>query len=51
MARIVFDVDIASGADQIVEALNTREGIAGWWTDAVSSGIARSSVFGGRDGR
>jgi hypothetical protein len=27
MARIVFDVDIASGADQIVEALNTKEGI------------------------
>jgi hypothetical protein len=36
MARIVFDVDIASGADQIVEALNTKGGIAGWWTDDVT---------------
>lgn len=36
MARIVFDVDIAAGAAQIVEALNTKEGIAGWWTDDVS---------------
>lgn len=35
MARIVFETDIAAPAGRIVEALSTRAGIAGWWTDDV----------------
>ena len=36
MARIVFDVDVVAPADRIIEALNTRDGIAGWWTADVA---------------
>ena len=35
MARIVFDVDIASGADRVLRALDTKSGLEGWWTDDV----------------
>lgn len=35
MARIVFETDIAAPTERIVEALSTRKGIAGWWTDDV----------------
>ena len=35
MARIVFETDVAADAATIVEALTTRDGIAGWWTDDV----------------
>ena len=36
MARIVFDIEIDSPADRVVQALNRKEGIAGWWTEDVT---------------
>ncbi len=35
MARIVFDIDIDAPASKILDALNTQEGIASWWTDGI----------------
>lgn len=35
MARIVLAVDVDAPDQQILDALTTREGIAGWWTDDV----------------
>jgi uncharacterized protein YndB with AHSA1/START domain len=32
MARIVFELDVAAQPGEIVEALDTARGIAGWWT-------------------
>lgn len=32
MARIVFELGIEADPVEIVEALNTERGIAGWWT-------------------
>lgn len=32
MARIVFELEIEAPAERIVEALDTEDGIAGWWT-------------------
>jgi uncharacterized protein YndB with AHSA1/START domain len=32
MARIVFELEIAAKPGEIVEALDTERGIAGWWT-------------------
>jgi hypothetical protein len=36
MARIVFEVDIATDTSPIVAALDTERGIASWWTDEVT---------------
>src|SRR5919197_3150613 len=36
MARIVFELEIEADAQRIVEALDTEQGIAGWWTRDVS---------------
>jgi uncharacterized protein YndB with AHSA1/START domain len=36
MARIVFDVEIEAPAEEIVKALDTEAGIAGWWTPSVT---------------
>jgi uncharacterized protein YndB with AHSA1/START domain len=36
MARIVFEIQIDAPAKQIVEALDTRAGIAGWWSEDVT---------------
>jgi uncharacterized protein YndB with AHSA1/START domain len=36
MARIVFELDIDAAPKEIVEALDTRRGIAGWWTEDVT---------------
>src|SRR5215216_5606877 len=36
MARIVFELDIEAAADDIVAALDSEQGIAGWWTRDVS---------------
>src|SRR5262245_32903209 len=35
MARIVFEVQNDAPADKIVKALDTKSGIAGWWTPTV----------------
>lgn len=32
MARIVFELEIDAPARRIVEALDSQDGIAGWWT-------------------
>jgi uncharacterized protein YndB with AHSA1/START domain len=32
MARIVFELDVDAPAGRIVEALDSEQGIAGWWT-------------------
>jgi uncharacterized protein YndB with AHSA1/START domain len=32
MARIVFEVEIDAPPQRVVDALDTQEGIAGWWT-------------------
>ena len=37
MARIVFELDIDATPKQIVDALDTERGIAGWWTENVSA--------------
>src|ERR687892_1462340 len=36
MARIVFEIDIEAPASKVVEARDTEEGIAGWWTPSVT---------------
>lgn len=36
MARIVFELDIEAPASDVVEALDTEEGIVGWWTPSVT---------------
>jgi hypothetical protein len=36
MARIVFQIEIEASSDAIVAALDTADGIAGWWTEDVS---------------
>jgi hypothetical protein len=35
MARIVFQLDVDVSADDVVHALDSQAGIAGWWTDDV----------------
>jgi uncharacterized protein YndB with AHSA1/START domain len=35
MARIVFEIEIDAGPARVVEALDTEQGIAGWWTPSV----------------
>lgn len=35
MARIVFEIEIEAPAQSVVEALDTEEGIRGWWTPTV----------------
>jgi uncharacterized protein YndB with AHSA1/START domain len=37
MARIVFELDIDASPKEIVDALNTQRGIAGWWTEDVTA--------------
>ena len=48
MARIVFEVEIAAGADRIVKALDTRAGITSWWTDdaAFEGGVGSTMKLG-----
>jgi uncharacterized protein YndB with AHSA1/START domain len=36
MARIVFEMEVDSHPDAVVAALDTADGIAGWWTEDVS---------------
>jgi uncharacterized protein YndB with AHSA1/START domain len=36
MARIVFEMEVESEPDAVVAALETPDGIAGWWTEDVS---------------
>lgn len=36
MARIVFEMEVESEPDAVVAALDTPDGIAGWWTEDVS---------------
>jgi uncharacterized protein YndB with AHSA1/START domain len=45
MARIVFEIEINAPADPIVEALDTAEGIAGWWTPTVEFSGGVGSVM------
>jgi uncharacterized protein YndB with AHSA1/START domain len=33
MARIVFEINIDAGPKQVLDALHTQAGIAGWWTE------------------
>ncbi len=40
MARIVFELDIDATSKEIVEALDTQRGIAGWWTEDVTAPAA-----------
>jgi uncharacterized protein YndB with AHSA1/START domain len=35
MARIVFELEIEAPPSKVVEALDTEEGIRGWWTPSV----------------
>lgn len=52
MARIVFELDIDATPKDIVEALDTTRGIAGWWTEDVSApGGAGSQLTVGFPGR
>ncbi|MGH3039811.1 MAG: SRPBCC family protein [Gaiellaceae bacterium] len=36
MARIVFEIEIGAPAAKVVDALDTEEGLAGWWTPSVT---------------
>jgi uncharacterized protein YndB with AHSA1/START domain len=36
MARIVFELDVDAAAAEVLRALNSQAGIAGWWTDDVT---------------
>jgi uncharacterized protein YndB with AHSA1/START domain len=36
MARMVFETTINASASEIVKALDTSDGIAGWWTEEVT---------------
>ncbi len=52
MARIVFELDIDATRKEIVEALDTQPGIAGWWTeDVTTSGGSGSQMTLGFPGR
>jgi len=52
MARIVFELDIDATPKQIVEALDSERGIAGWWTEDVTApGGAGSPMTVGFPGR
>ena len=52
MARIVFELDIDATPKEIVEALDTQRGIAGWWTeDVTASGGTGSQMTLGFPGR
>jgi len=48
VARIVFDVDIESKPERVIEALDTEAGIKGWWTDdaSVPGGIGSEMSLG-----
>jgi len=35
MARIVFETTIGAGSKEVFDALHSRPGIAGWWTEEV----------------
>jgi uncharacterized protein YndB with AHSA1/START domain len=37
MARIVFELEIDATSKEIIEALDTERGIAGWWTEDVTA--------------
>ena len=45
MARIVFALDIEAGPDRIAEALDSAQGIAGWWTTDVSFAGGEGAVM------
>jgi uncharacterized protein YndB with AHSA1/START domain len=36
VARIVFEIEVNRTADAVIAALDTADGIAGWWTEDVS---------------
>ncbi|MGH3464336.1 MAG: SRPBCC family protein [Kribbellaceae bacterium] len=36
MARIVFELEVGAPAAAVIEALDTADGIAGWWTADVA---------------
>jgi uncharacterized protein YndB with AHSA1/START domain len=45
MARIVFELDVEAPPRRIVEALDSEQGIAGWWTpDVQFAGGAGSTM-------
>jgi len=45
MARVVFEIPINAPAAPVVQALDTQEGIAGWWTPTVRFGGGAGSVM------
>ena len=45
MARIVFEATIGATPQQIVDALDTERGIAGWWTEEVEFAGGPGSVM------
>jgi uncharacterized protein YndB with AHSA1/START domain len=45
MARIVFETTIRATPKEIVDALDTERGIAGWWTEQVEFGGGPGSVM------
>jgi uncharacterized protein YndB with AHSA1/START domain len=45
MARIVFETTINATAKEIVDALDTERGIAGWWTEQVEFAGGPGSVM------
>jgi uncharacterized protein YndB with AHSA1/START domain len=36
MARVVFEVDVNAAPREVVRALDSESGIAGWWTEDVA---------------
>ena len=48
MARILFELEIDAPARQVADALTTRQGIAGWWTDDVTlpDGVGATMTLG-----
>ena len=45
MARIVFELEIDAPAAAVVSALDTAEGIAGWWTGDVDFAGGEGSIM------
>lgn len=45
MARVVFEIPIKAPAAPVVQALDTRDGIAGWWTPTVRFAGGAGSVM------
>lgn len=48
MARIVFEIEIQAAPKEILQALDTQQGIAGWWTEDVAfpGGVGSTMTLG-----